>query len=407
MRPRPYYGWLIVGTLAVTETVSWGIVYYAIAALIPPMERDLGWTRGQLSGAFSLALLVSAIAAVPAGRWLDRHGGRGLMTAGSLAATVLLVAWSRVHRLDAFYAIWAGLGLAMAAVLYEPAFAVIARWFVRQRTRALTIVTLAAGFASTIFLPLATWLVDRRGWRGALVTLAVLLGLTTVPLHALVLRRQPRDLGLERDGAPAAPDQAGATTTDDTGVPVRAALRSGAFWTLAAAFLLSAAATAVVGVHLIPHLIDRGFDPAFAAWVAGLVGAMQVGGRLAFGPLSARVPRAWVTTAMFLLQAIALGALPYAAGPAAALAFAALFGMGNGMITLARASRVAELFGTRGYGTLSGVIAVGALTARAAGPAGAGLLYDWLGSYTVAFWLLSAVTAAAAGCAWRAERAVR
>jgi MFS family permease len=175
-----YYGWVLVLTLAVTETTSFGVLYYAFTVFIDPMQEDLGWSRAALTGAFSLAQLVSGIAAIPVGRWLDRHGPRVLMTVGSCVAALLVLAWSRVVHLPAFYLIWAAVGIAGAAVLYEPAFVVVANWFVRRRSRALTVLTFIAGFASVIYIPLASWLVEAQGWRNALVTLALILALRTI-----------------------------------------------------------------------------------------------------------------------------------------------------------------------------------------------------------------------------------
>ena len=174
-----YYGWRIAGTLAVTETVSWGVLYYAFGVFLVPMQEELGWSRIALTGAYSVGLLVSALAAPLVGRWLDRHGPRALMTLGSTLGTVLFIAWASVEDLWVFYLVWVGIGLAMAATLYEPAFAVLAKWFERGRGRALLLVTLAGGLASTIFLPLSAWLVGAQGWRGALFALAAILALLT------------------------------------------------------------------------------------------------------------------------------------------------------------------------------------------------------------------------------------
>ena len=126
------YGWVIVATLSVTETVTWGIVYYGFPVFLRPMEQDLGASRVAVTGAFSVGLGVSALAALPVGRWIDRHGARGLMTAGSCLATVLTFAWGRVETLPALYAVWLLMGLAMAATLYEPAFAAVVSWFPRR-----------------------------------------------------------------------------------------------------------------------------------------------------------------------------------------------------------------------------------------------------------------------------------
>ena len=198
---RVYYGWILVLSLSITETTSWGILSYAFTVFLDPMQRELGWSKAQLTGAYSLSLLVAAVAGLAVGRWLDHHGPRLLMTLGSILATLLVLAWSGVHDLLLFYLIWIGIGFTLAAVLYEPAFAVVATWFVRRRARALTLLTFVAGFASVIYVPLADWLVRTQGWRQALVTLAIILAVGTIPLHALLLRRRPEDLGLQPDGA--------------------------------------------------------------------------------------------------------------------------------------------------------------------------------------------------------------
>ena len=155
--------WGIVGALSITETISWGILYYAFAVFLLPMQRELGYSAAQLTGAFSLALLVSAVAGIAVGRHLDRHSPRTVMTAGSVAGVLLVLAWSQVHGLLAFYALWIGIGVVMAAVLYEPAFTVLAKWFPRsaERRRAMTAMTLV-GRARQLHLPAARPGADRR-----------------------------------------------------------------------------------------------------------------------------------------------------------------------------------------------------------------------------------------------------
>ncbi len=161
--------WGIVATLAVTETVSWGVLYYGFSVFLRPVSEALGWSRGSMSAAFSVALLLQGATAVLVGRWLDRHSPRLLMTVGSCLATVGVVLWSQVNTFAAFAVLWAAQGVVMATVLYEPAFIVVTKWFSAvDRRRALTAVTLVAGFASTIFLPLENALIERYGWRSAL-----------------------------------------------------------------------------------------------------------------------------------------------------------------------------------------------------------------------------------------------
>jgi MFS family permease len=108
--PGSRRGWLLVATLAVTETTSYGVLAYAFGVFLAPMQQDLGWSPTALTGAYALAIVVSGVAAIPVGRWLDRHGARVLMTAGSAAATLLVLAWAHVTDLATFYGIWVGIG---------------------------------------------------------------------------------------------------------------------------------------------------------------------------------------------------------------------------------------------------------------------------------------------------------
>ena len=379
---RIYYGWVVVATLSVTETVSWGILYYGFPVFLQAMEEDLGASRVAVTGAFSAGMGIAALCAVPVGRWLDRHGPRLLMTAGSCLATVLLLAWSRVDSLPALYAVWVAMGLAMASVLYEPAFVAIVSWFTtRHRDRALLVVTLAGGLASTIFMPISAWLLVRLGWRTALLVLAVVLAVLTIPLHALVLRPGP--------GA-APPRAAGQRVASEvTSFTLSTAMRTGVFWVLAAAFVVSNFATISVTVHLIPYLGDRGYSPTVAAAMVGWIGAMQLPGRLLFAPVAVWFGHRVVTATIFFAQAAGLVQLALVARIPTLVPMVLLLGAANGMSTLARASSLAEIFGPRHYGSIAGAIALGANGARAVGPVGASLLMLALGSYEAVFGLLT------------------
>ncbi|HUF31010.1 MAG TPA: MFS transporter [Gemmatimonadaceae bacterium] len=383
-----YYGWALVVTLGVTATVSYGILWYGFAAFITPMGADLGASKTQITGAFSLAQLVAGASAIPIGRWVDRHGARGLMTAGSLLATALLVSWSRVDSLAAFYAVWALMGVAMAAVLYEPAFAVVATWFSGKRSRALTVLTFIGGFASVIFVPLATMLVASQGWRAALLVLAAILAVLTVVPHALVLRRRPSDLRLEVDGrrglgvgGRVLPNPIGAHAC--AAGAARAVVRSARFRWTAVAFTLAALTSTAMTVHLVPLLLERGYGAAFAGSAMGVLGLMALPGRLIFTPLGDRWPRGAVTASIFVLQAIAVVVLLSTRSAVGVWVFVALFGAGFGAITPARAALVGELADPAAYGRVSGVLALIISLARAGAPVGASLLYDTAGGVGV------------------------
>jgi MFS family permease len=371
--------------------VSWGVVYYAFSALLVPMGRDLDASTAALTGAFSIAVVLSGVAGIAVGRHLDRAGPRRLMTLGSIAATALVFGWSYAGGLLAFYLVWCGLGVTMAAILYEPAFVVIAKQFpdAAGRARALTALTLVAALASFIFLPLTQALVDAHGWRVALRALAVILAVVTIPLHALAL--------------PDAAASPGARMRDVAG-DVRAVLRSPAFRLLVAAFFLASATGIGMTVLAIPYLRDAGHGPGFAAFAAGLIGIAQIPGRIlltAVGPRLApvlRLPLVFALVAAGLLLLLGLGER---AGVVAALV---VLGMGNGMTTLARAAVVADRHGSAAYGSLAGVMAAGTTLARAGGPIAAAALAGATG-YPTTLWILAALTIAACGLALASERA--
>src|SRR5882762_8662802 len=377
-----FYGWVIVAALSITETISWGILYYGFPVMLRPMEADLGFSRVQITGALSLGLATSALAALPVGRWIDRHGARGLMTLGSCLATALVLAWSRVESLGALYAVWLLMGLALATTLYEPAFAAVVGWFpVENRDRALLVVTLTAALASTIFMPLEAWLVDRLGWRKALVALAVILAVPTIPIHAFLLRRPPR-LAARSSGERA--------VADVPGVTLGQAVRTGGFWILVLAFLVANFTTNTVTVHLIPYLGDRGYSPALAAAMVGWMGAMQLPARLVFAPIAARFGHRVVTATIFFTQAASVAQLALVRRLPTLAPMVVMLGAANGMATLARATMVASSFGPRHYGSISGAVALAANGARAVAPVVAASLQVALGGYERVFWLLTA-----------------
>lgn len=425
-RAPVYYGWRIVGVLAVTETISWGILYYSFSVFLAPMQQDLGMSTAAISGAFSVALVVMGLTALPVGKWLDRHGARGLMATGSALAAVVVAAWSQVQSAWQLYTVFAALGAAAAMVLYEPAFAVVVRWFDRRRARALLVVTLVAGFASTIFVPSAAALEHALGWRDALLVLAGVLAVTTVLPHALVLRRDPADLGLAPDGgvpsdlhdpgpsAPHPPRPGGAPTPGEP--PEHPGLRQTgrAMWAerrfrwMTLAFALHTVAIIAVSVHLFPFLREQGHGVGFAAGVTGALGALSVTGRLVVTGLFARIATARVTAGVFALQGVAAVVLLLEpASAAAAIVFVVLFGLGFGVGTIARPALVVEEYGVARYATVSALMGLALAAAKVVGPVATGAVRTGTGGYTAALAALVVVCVASAVALQVAHRASR
>jgi MFS family permease len=343
----------LVPGLAVTETVSWGILYYAFPVLLPEMERDLGWSRTTLIGAYTAAVIVSGLAALVVGRLLDRHAARPLMTGGSVLATAAVLAWAAADTVGAFYVSWVVIGAAMALVLYEPAQVVLVKQFGTNATRAITTLTLVAGFASTIFQPLTAILADQIDWRTSLVVLAGLLALITVPVHLLVLpgRRQID----ARAGPVVARDGSGARQGRAVAV-------------LTVAFTLSMATMAAGIVHLIPYLVDHGWSPVAASIAAGTLGATQVAARLAFGPTARRTSAASLAAGILGLPAVAIVVLALSDGGWTAWIAVALLGVAQGTATLLRPMLLSRLNGPHGYGRLAATSAATTTVARATAP---------------------------------------
>ncbi|MBX9633782.1 MAG: MFS transporter, partial [Magnetospirillum sp.] len=254
-----------MSALSLAQLVSWGALTYSFSLLIVPMEAELGWSRASLSGALSLGLLVAGLLSYPVGTWIDRRGGRWLMSAGSALGALLLAAWSQVESLPVFYLIWVGLGAATAASLYEPVFAVLTRLFPASFRTKITAITLVGGFASTLFIPLTQWLIAGWGWRGALMWLAGTVAVLCLPVHLCAL-------ACERPGpgeVHAAPEPG----------QVRRALRTRPFWGLLACFTAYYGTFSAMTYHMVPMLTEQGVAPGLAVLALALIGPSQVAGR--------------------------------------------------------------------------------------------------------------------------------
>lgn len=366
---------LFIAGLGIGQICSWGSLYYSFPLIAEAMERDLGYSKPEIYGAATLGLVLSGLAAYPVGSAIDRGHGRLVMTAGSLLAGLLLLAWSQVHGLALFYVLFAGIGLLQAATLYDPAFAVTARRFGAGNARhAITMLTLWGGFASTVFIPLIQLLLDQLGWRGALAVLGGVNLVLCAGLYFAVI-----------DPAADAPAEIRA---DGKRVPIHGraalahALRSPVFWALALSFTAYAATFSVITFHLYPLLLERGFDARTVVSAMAIIGPAQVAGRIAIWILA---PRASVraigsiTVAALPLSLLALDLI--APSFAAIAAVAALYGAANGIMTIVRGLAVPEMLTREAYGAINGALAVPATIAKAFAPAGAALLWAAAGSY--------------------------
>jgi cyanate permease len=258
-------------------------------------------------------------------------------------------------------------------------------------------------------MPIESWLIELQGWRPALLTLAAFLAVTTILPHALLLRRRPEDVGQHLDGdVPASgTDGSRAAATGRAGrspVSVSAAIAEPAFRWLAVAFSLSTVVNIAIGVHLVAYLQDRAFEPTLAATATGLVGAMQVAGRIVLMLLGERVPLRVTAAVVLAIQPISIVVLLLFPSVAGVFLFIFLFGTMKGALTLIRPSVVVALYGRARYATMAGALAAFVLGATALAPISAGAAFDLMHSYDPLFWLFVLLSAIPVGAVLLARR---
>jgi MFS family permease len=338
------------------QCVFWGLLYYGFSVLIVPLQTALGASRPQLAGAFSLGLLVMALAAPLVGRRIDAGEAYRVMRTGLVLAVLGLLLLAASRALPWLYLAWAVIGAAMACLLYETALGLVLRAFAepRQRLRALSTVTVLGGLASTVFLPLLALAVAQWGWRAAVLAAAVAVVLVGVAMERWVYA----PLQVEDERARAGTGEA---------VILPGAL---AFHAYAIAGTLASVALTIL---LVPLLVDRGVVLPLAASVLAMLGLSQLPGRLYLMRGPALSPRA-MAFAPLLLQGLGLAIVAVPGSLHATMLGVIVFGAGAGLHTLARPWLVERRVGPHHAGRVNARLARSQGLARAGGPLAATLL---------------------------------
>jgi MFS family permease len=405
-----------VWAIGLGQCVNWGVLYYAFGVLLVPIERDLDFARWIVVGAFSAALLVSALAAPTVGALVDRGHGPAVLQAGGLLAAALLAAWALSSNLWLWYGLWIAIGFCMSAVLYEPVFAIVGQAIgdAGDRLRAIATITVFGGVASTIFLPLTATLVTRFGWRNAVLLLAVGLAITTLAVHRFTFNRaigRPAFAPSATAGKQELPSRKESPSPQESPSrqelpsrqesPSRQELRSRQELPsrpevpslLLSVFVCTSLAGAALSTNLVPALIERNISPTTAAVFGGLFGVMQLPGRLLFMNSRRTVRPMAILRSSLALQIAGLLVL---AGSSAYLAVpvgVALFAAGSGLATLARPYLVSVFYGADRAGEMNGMFARWQQLARAGGPVSAAA-FAGLTGYGVVFGVLAAMLSA-------------
>jgi predicted MFS family arabinose efflux permease len=375
--------------LGLAQCINWGVLYYAFSVLVVPVSKDLDVSLWVVTGAFSLALLVSALLSPVIGSWIDRGHGPSMMRGGGWAAVALLLLWTVLPGVTPLYAVWIGLGACMATTLYEPAFAIVARAHVDpvRRLRALALVTVFGGVASTVFLPSTDLLMRAVGWRSAVVVLALAVALSTELTQTLVfseLALEPLDPRPLREAPPSGVD-------DEA---------EGMFAWAVLTFAFASFASAGLTANLVPALAERHVSPATTALLGGAFGAMQLPGRLLLSAGALRSSPVRLIVVSLLLQACGLVGVTLAPSVGWVAAALMVFACGAGLATLARPHFTQACFGVHRSGYLNGRLARWQQLARAVGPISAAAVAATIG-YGAVVAVLGLIFAALATASYR------
>jgi len=348
--------WRAVPVLGITQILSWGTIFYTPVLIVPLIAAEHGWSMSFAMGGFSVGLLAAGLSAPYVGRSIDRFGGHVVMTIGSLIGALGLVLIVHAASRVSYLAVWVVLGIAMAANLYDSAFATLGRIFGAGARSPITALTLAGGFASTVSWPATHFLLDAVGWRGTYQVYAALLACISAPLHALALPR----LRFEVEAKPVSDAPAPPAVLPPYGWP---------FVLVAAAFATYAFVPSGLSAHLLAIFARSGIDAGTVVWIGALFGPAQVGARLIEFAFGRNLHPLWVArfALSVLLCAFIMLAVLGISVPVAA-AFALMFGGANGLVTITRGAVPLALFGASGYGRLMGRLAGPWLLMQAAAP---------------------------------------
>lgn len=362
--------------LAIAQTLVWAGLYYVFPALLVRWEQSFGWSKLDLTGAITLAIFVSAFVAPLAGRLIDSGKGALMMASSTVLGGFCLIALSFVTGQREFYLVWGLIGVVMAGCLYEPCFALITHARGGKAKQSIILVTLVAGFASTISFPGAHALSEAFGWNTAVQIFALILIFIAAPLMWLGA------YSVERDG------KASAMPRQEEVAHRHAFLTRPAFWLLALGFGLLALVHGVTIHHLFPILYDRGVDADVAVIAASFIGPMQVAGRLAMMAAERHVSMKGITTSCFILVGIAILLLfGSSTTPMLLIGFIILFGAAHGVVSIVRPVIAREILGGNNFGTKFGAMALIYLVGSASAPFVGSLIWG-VGGYDLVLPLL-------------------
>lgn len=378
MKCQWFYGWVVVAAAFAVTFVGFGSAY-TFSAFVPSLQHDFGASRGAVSFVFSLAGFLYFALGVVSGRLADRWGARSLAILGvALVGAGLALASVARTIVEVYLAYGLGIGLGVGCA-YVPVIGAVQRWFLKRRGFASGIAVSGIGVGTLVMPPLASWLIDILGWRGAYLVLAAIvtsLGIGT----ACFIVNDPRSKGTGPDGAaPAIADP----VVIVAGVSAGQAIRSRQFIGLYAACLICSFGVFVPFVHLVPYALDHHIDYSAAVLLLGAIGVGSTLGRFFLADLADRIGRQFFLLMMFAGMALALAIWAMATSFWSLAAFALIFGIFYGGWVAILPAVVTDHFGGRHVGSIIGILYTSVAVGTLIGPVAAGFIFDVSNSYTV------------------------
>lgn len=366
-------GWIIVLTAVMGIAVSFGsLVIFAFSVFIKPLGDEFGWSRTQISLAFTLTALMVALASPAIGRIVDRVGARKVLLPCVAIYGAAFCGLAAVRSLAGFYTIYILLGLVGNGTTQLCYARVISAWFDKRRGIALATMMAGVGAGAIAIPPLATWLIAVYGWRQAYLILGVSIFLLGLIPAGLLLRETPPLAGRpEKKTAP------------EAGMRAPEAVRAPVFWMLLTGFFLFSVSVNGSVAHLVPVLTDRGIGSETAALAASMMGVLTLLGRLLTGALLDRFAGSRVTGIFFAIAAVGVAVLSQARTVATGFAGAGLIGLGMGAEADVMPYLVSRYFGLRAFSEIYGYTFTAYAFAGALGPLLMGWGYDRLHSYSI------------------------
>lgn len=393
-----FYGWWIVLVSAVGMFMGYGaIISFTFGVFSNPVAQEFGWTRTQVSLAYSLSLLVYCVATPVLGRHIDRIGARKIILPSILVFGLCLISFQILAgNLWHFYAIYILMGLAGGGNSLVPYAGVISHWFDKRRGLALGLAAIGVGLSTFVMPSLAHALIAAAGWRGAYTILGLMVIAVTIPVVGFFLVEKPQLMGLLPDGAAAPLHQVQTDREHPQGMTSLEALRTGTFWLLFVSFLLIGISVVGCLIHLVPMLTDRGISARTAAFATSVLGGAVILGRILSGYLLDRLFAAYVATVFFLGAAGGILVLWIGSGGPWVFVAAFLIGMGMGAENDIIAYVVSRYFGLRAYSEIYGYVLISFAMGGIIGPFMMGVGFDQTGSYRLILgvFLVATVTGA-------------